>query len=60
NSEEAMQRMQALKARMLANEKDEPVPDWAEKVLASQQTVEGQAKLADIYAELEAMENGET
>ncbi|HEM2805266.1 DnaD domain protein [Streptococcus suis] len=60
NSEEAIQRMQALKARMLANEKDEPVPDWAEKVLASQQTVEGQAKLADIYAELEAMENGET
>lgn len=60
NSEEAMQRMQALKARMLANEKDEPVPEWAEKVLASQQTAEGQAKLADIYAELEAMENGET
>ncbi|HEM3230579.1 DnaD domain protein [Streptococcus suis] len=60
NSEEAIQRMQALKARMLANEKDEPVPEWAEKVLASQQTVEGQAKLADIYAELEAMENGET
>ncbi|MDY7603041.1 phage replisome organizer N-terminal domain-containing protein [Streptococcus suis] len=60
NSEEAMQRMQALKARMLANEKDEPVPKWAEKVLASQQTAEGQAKLADIYAELEAMENGET
>ncbi|HFI0418928.1 TPA: DnaD domain protein [Streptococcus suis] len=60
NSEEAMQRMQALKARMLANEKDEPVPEWAEKVLASQQTAEGQAKLADIYAELEAMENGQT
>ncbi|HEM5167897.1 TPA: DnaD domain protein [Streptococcus suis] len=60
NSEEAIQRMQALKARMLANEKDEPVPEWAEKVLASQQTAEGQAKLADIYAELEAMENGET
>ncbi|HEM5053216.1 TPA: DnaD domain protein [Streptococcus suis] len=60
NSEEAMQRMQALKARMLANEKDEPVPDWAEKVLASQQTAEGQAKLAEIYAELETMENGET
>ncbi|HEM4030635.1 TPA: phage replisome organizer N-terminal domain-containing protein [Streptococcus suis] len=60
NSEEAMQRMQALKARMLANEKNEPVPEWAEKVLASQQTAEGQAKLADIYAELEAMENGET
>ncbi|HEL2055142.1 TPA: DnaD domain protein [Streptococcus suis] len=57
NSEEAMQRMQALKARMLANEKDEPVPEWAEKVLASQQTAEGQAKLAAIYAELEAMEN---
>lgn len=52
--------MQALKARMLANEKDEPVPEWAEKVLASQQTAEGQAKLAEIYAELEAMENGET
>ncbi|MBY5009435.1 DnaD domain protein [Streptococcus suis] len=60
NSEEAMQRMQALKAKMLADEKGEPVPDWAEKVLASKQTPEGQAKLKDIYAELEAMENGET
>lgn len=60
NSEEAMQRMQALKAKMLAEEKGEPVPEWAEKVLASKQTAEGQAKLADIYAELEAMENGET
>ncbi|MBS8056114.1 DnaD domain protein [Streptococcus suis] len=60
NSEEAMQRMQALKAKMLAAEKGEPVPDWAEKVLAGKQTAEGQAKLADIYAELEAMENGET
>ncbi|HEP1837469.1 TPA: DnaD domain protein [Streptococcus suis] len=60
NSEEAMQRMQALKAKMLAKEKGEPVPEWAEKVLASKQTAEGQAKLADIYAELEAMENGET
>ncbi|MGQ7425260.1 conserved phage C-terminal domain-containing protein, partial [Streptococcus suis] len=59
-SEEAMQRMQALKAKMLAKEKGEPVPEWAEKVLASKQTAEGQAKLADIYAELEAMENGET
>ncbi|WNF71500.1 DnaD domain protein [Streptococcus suis] len=53
NSEEAMQ-------RMLAAEKGEPVPDWAEKVLAGKQTAEGQAKLADIYAELETMENGET
>ncbi|HEL1603176.1 TPA: DnaD domain protein [Streptococcus suis] len=60
NSEEAMQRMQAMKAKMLANEKGEPVPDWAEKVLVGKQTAEGQAKLADIYAELEAMENGET
>lgn len=60
NSEEAMQRMQALKAKMLAEEKGEPVPEWAEKVLASKRTAEGQAKLADIYAELEAMENGET
>ncbi|HFI0954294.1 TPA: hypothetical protein ACGOYP_002046, partial [Streptococcus suis] len=60
NSEEAMQRMQALKAKMLATEKGEPVPDWAEKVLAGKQTAEGQARLADIYAELEAMENGET
>ncbi|MGQ7332562.1 DnaD domain protein [Streptococcus suis] len=60
NSEEAMQRMQALKAKMLAGEKGEPVPDWAEKVLAGKQTAEGQARLADIYAELEAMENGET
>ncbi|MGQ7543977.1 phage replisome organizer N-terminal domain-containing protein [Streptococcus suis] len=60
NSEEAMQRMQALKAKMLAEEKGEPVPEWAKKVLASKQTAEGQAKLADIYAELEAMENGET
>ncbi|NQP58240.1 DnaD domain protein [Streptococcus suis] len=60
NSEEAMQRMQALKAKMLADEKGEPVPDWSEKVLASKQTPEGQAKLKDIYAELEAMENGET
>ncbi|HFU4058609.1 TPA: DnaD domain protein [Streptococcus suis] len=60
NSEEAMQRMQALKAKMLADEKGEPVPDWAEKVLAGKQTAEGQAKLAAIYAELEAMENGET
>ncbi|HFI0497475.1 TPA: DnaD domain protein [Streptococcus suis] len=59
-SEEAMQRMQALKAKMLAKEKGEPVPEWAEKVLASKQTAEGQAKLADIYAELEAMENGKT
>ncbi|HFI0634132.1 TPA: replication initiator protein A [Streptococcus suis] len=57
NSEEAMQRMQALKAKMLADEKGEPVPDWAEKVLASKQTAEGQAKLADVFAELEAMEN---
>lgn len=60
NSEEAMQRMQALKAKMMADEKGEPVPDWAEKVLAGKQTAEGQAKLADICAELEAMENGET
>ncbi|HFU4459651.1 TPA: DnaD domain protein [Streptococcus suis] len=60
NSEEAMQRMQALKAKMLAEEKGEPVPDWAVKVLAGKQTAEGQAKLAAIYAELEAMENGET
>ncbi|HEL9642766.1 TPA: DnaD domain protein [Streptococcus suis] len=60
NSEEAMQRMQALKAKMLADEKGEPVPDWAKKVLTSKQTPEGQAKLKDIYAELEAMENGET
>lgn len=60
NSEEAMQRMQALKAKMLAEEKGEPVPEWAEKVLASKQTAEGQAKLAEIYAELEAMENDET
>ncbi|MCK4074158.1 replication protein [Streptococcus suis] len=59
-TEESKLYMKALKARMSANEKDEPVPDWAEKVLASQQTAEGQAKLADIYAELEAMENGET
>ncbi|WP_314734105.1 DnaD domain protein [Streptococcus suis] len=57
NSEEAMQRMQAMQAKMLANEKGEPVPDWAEKVLAGKQTAEGQAKLAAIYAELEAMEN---
>ncbi|WP_099776294.1 DnaD domain protein [Streptococcus suis] len=60
NSEEAMQRMQALKAKMLAEEKGEPAPDWAVKVLAGKQTAEGQAKLAAIYAELEAMENGET
>ncbi|HFI0055602.1 TPA: conserved phage C-terminal domain-containing protein, partial [Streptococcus suis] len=51
HSKEAMQRMQALRERMLANEN---------KASPSGQTAEGQAKLADIYAELEAMENGET
>lgn len=52
--------MKALKAEMLARDKGETVPEWAEKVLATKRTAEGQAKLADIYAELEAMENGET
>ncbi|WP_105208041.1 DnaD domain protein [Streptococcus suis] len=59
-TEESKLYMKAMKAKMLANEKGEPVPDWAEKVLATKQTAEGQARLADIYAELEAMENGET
>ena len=36
------------------------VPDWASEEVKNEQTVEGQAVLADLYAELEAMENGET
>ncbi|HEL2303677.1 TPA: hypothetical protein TZM69_001628 [Streptococcus suis] len=59
-TEESKLYMKALKAEMLARDKGETVPEWAEKVLATKRTAEGQAKLADIYAELEAMENGET
>ena len=36
------------------------VPDWASEEVKNEQTAEGQAVLADLYAELEAMENGET
>lgn len=36
------------------------VPDWANEEVRNEQTEEGQARLAELYAELEAMENGET
>jgi len=36
------------------------MPDWASEEVNNEQTAEGQAVLADLYAELEAMENGET
>ncbi|HEP1824822.1 TPA: phage replisome organizer N-terminal domain-containing protein [Streptococcus suis] len=36
------------------------VPAWANEEVKNEQTAEGQAVLADLYAELEAMENGET
>ncbi|HEM3630946.1 TPA: DnaD domain protein [Streptococcus suis] len=36
------------------------VPDWASEEVRNEQTEEGQARLAELYAELEAMENGET
>ncbi|WP_105248659.1 DnaD domain protein [Streptococcus suis] len=36
------------------------VPDWASEEVKNEQTEEGQARLAELYAELEAMENGET
>ncbi|MEG3257214.1 replication initiator protein A [Streptococcus suis] len=36
------------------------VPAWANEEVKNEQTAEGQARLADLYAELEAMENGET
>ncbi|NRG69070.1 replication protein [Streptococcus suis] len=36
------------------------VPVWANEEVRNEQTKEGQAVLADLYAELEAMENGET
>ncbi|CYV47368.1 DnaD domain protein [Streptococcus suis] len=36
------------------------IPAWANEEVKNEQTAEGQARLADLYAELEAMENGET
>ncbi len=36
------------------------VPDWSNEPIKTEQTKEGQAVLADLYAELEAIENGET
>ncbi|HEM4567041.1 TPA: phage replisome organizer N-terminal domain-containing protein [Streptococcus suis] len=36
------------------------VPAWENEEVKNEQTAEGQAVLADLYAELEAMENGET
>ncbi|HEM3529044.1 TPA: phage replisome organizer N-terminal domain-containing protein [Streptococcus suis] len=36
------------------------IPDWASEEVKNEQTEEGQARLAELYAELEAMENGET
>ncbi|HEM5071485.1 TPA: replication initiator protein A [Streptococcus suis] len=40
--------------------KQSNVPAWANEEVKNEQTEEGQAVLADLYAELEAMENGET
>lgn len=40
--------------------KQSNVPDWANDEVKNEQTEDGQAVLADLYAELEAMENGET
>lgn len=40
--------------------KQSNIPDWASEEVKNEQTAEGQAVLADLYAELEAMENGET
>ncbi|WP_367986191.1 replication initiator protein A [Streptococcus sp. ZY1909104] len=40
--------------------KQSNIPDWANDEVKNEQTEEGQAVLADLYAELEAMENGET
>ena len=36
------------------------VPTWSTEPVKTEQTAEGQAVLADLYAELEAIENGET
>lgn len=35
------------------------VPDWASEEVKNEQTAEGQAKLAELFAELEQMEKGE-
>ncbi len=40
--------------------KQSNIPDWANEEVRNEQTEDGQAVLADLYAELEAMENGET
>ena len=34
--------------------------DWASEEVKNEHTEDGQARLAELYAELEAMENGET
>ncbi|WP_165437028.1 phage replisome organizer N-terminal domain-containing protein [Streptococcus ruminantium] len=40
--------------------KQSNIPDWSTEPVKTEQTKEGQARLAELYAELEAMENGET
>ncbi|MGQ7685889.1 replication initiator protein A [Streptococcus suis] len=40
--------------------KQSNIPDWANEEVKNEQTEEGQVVLADLYAELEAMENGKT